>query len=248
MLQEERFNKILEELAENGAVKNIELSRKLNVSESTIRRDINELDELGELKKVFGGAVGIKKHVNTREEDIVTKAAVHVEEKDIIAKYAAGFICDDDSVFIDAGTTTERMTDYITNRKATYMTNGIVHAQKLAQRGFRVNIVSGAVKKVTLSVIGVNAVKSLSNLNFTKCFMGANGIDLEKGFTTPDMDEAMIKEEVVNRSNDVFILADSSKFGQVSAVTFAKLKGTCIITNKLDNDLYRKYAVVKEAK
>ena len=78
MLQEERFNKILEELAENGAVKNIELSRKLNVSESTIRRDINELDELGELKKVFGGAVGIKKHVNTREEDIVTKAAVHV--------------------------------------------------------------------------------------------------------------------------------------------------------------------------
>ena len=242
MLQEERFNKILEELAENGAVKNIELSRKLNVSESTIRRDINELDELGELKKVFGGAVGIKKHVNTREEDIVTKAAVHVEEKDIIAKYAAGFICDDDSVFIDAGTTTERMTDYITNRKATYMTNGIVHAQKLAQRGFRVNIVSGAVKKVTLSV------KSLSNLNFTKCFMGANGIDLEKGFTTPDMDEAMIKEEVVNRSNDVFVLADSSKFGQVSAVTFAKLKGKCIITNKLDNDLYRKYAVVKEAK
>ena len=160
------------ELAEPGAVKNIELSRKLNVSESTIRRDINELDELGELKKVFGGAVGIKKHVNTREEDIVTKAAVHVEEKDIIAKYAAGFICDDDSVFIDAGTTTERMTDYITNRKATYM----------------------------------------------------------------------------NRSNDVFILADSSKFGQVSAVTFAKLKGKCIITNKLDNDLYRKYAVVKEAK
>ena len=63
--------------------------------------------------------------MNTREEDIVTKAAVHVEEKDIIAKYAAGFICDDDSVFIDAGTTTERMTDYITNRKATYMTNGI---------------------------------------------------------------------------------------------------------------------------
>lgn len=78
----------------------------------------------------------------------------------------------DDSVFIDAGTTTERMTDYITNRKATYMTNGIVHAQKLAQRGFRVNIVSGAVKKVTLSVIGVNAVKSLSNLNFTKWLHG----------------------------------------------------------------------------
>ena len=58
MLQEERFNKILEELAENGAVKNVDLSRSLGVSESTVRRDINELDEMGELKKVFGGAIG----------------------------------------------------------------------------------------------------------------------------------------------------------------------------------------------
>ena len=88
---------------------------------------------------------------------------------------------------------------------------------------------------------------SLSNLNFTKCFMGANGIDLEKGFTTPDMDEALIKEEIVNHSNDVYVLADSSKFDQVFAVTFTKLKGKCIITDQLDNDLYRKHAIVKEA-
>ena len=246
MLQEERFNKILEELAESGAVKNIELSRKLNVSESTIRRDINELDELGELKKVFGGAVGIKKHVNTREEDIITKAAVHVEEKDIIAKYAAGFICDDDSVFIDAGTTTERMTDYITNRKATYMTNGIVHAQKLAQRGFRVNIVSGAVKKVTLSVIGVNAVKSLSNLNFTKCFMGTNGIDTESGFTTPDIGEAAVKTAVMKKSYVSFVLADHTKFGLVSPVTFADIEEACVITDRLEGEHYRRYTVIKE--
>ena len=77
--------------------------------------------------------------------------------------------------------------------------------------------------------------------------MGANGIDLEKGFTTPDMDEALIKEEFVNHSNDVYILADSSKFDQVFAVTFTKLKGKCIITDQLDNDLYRKHAIVKEA-
>ena len=111
MLQEERFNKILEELAENGAVKNVDLSRSLGVSESTVRRDINELDEMGKLKKVFGGAIGLKRPVNTKEDDVVTKASAHVREKDAIARYAAGLIRDDDAVFIDAGTTTERMTE-----------------------------------------------------------------------------------------------------------------------------------------
>lgn len=197
-------------------------------------------------RKVFGGAIGLKRPVNTKEDDVVTKASAHVREKDAIARYAAGLIRDDDAVFIDAGTTTERMTEYIANKNAVYMTNGILHAQKLAQRGFKVNIVSGMIKKATLSIVGAGAAKSLSNLNFTKCFMGANGIDLEKGFTTPDMDEALIKEEIVNHSNDVYILADSSKFEQVFAVTFTKLKGKCIITDRLDNDLYRKHAIVKE--
>lgn len=176
MLQEERFNEILEKLAENGAVKNVDLSRSLGVSESTVRRDVNELDEMGKLKKVFGGAIGLKRPVNTKEDDVVTKASAHVREKDAIARYAAGLIRDDDAVFIDAGTTTERMTEYIANK-----------------------------------------------------------------------DEALIKEEIVNHSNDVYILADSSKFEQVFAVTFTKLKGKCIITDRLDNDLYRKHAIVKEA-
>ncbi len=281
MLQEERFNLILQELAQNGAVKNINLAQTLNVSESTVRRDINELGEMGKLKKVFGGAVRLENPIDAAQDsapvnpadsvkpaglselsepagsevpergfgsgDIAARAALHAEEKSVIAKYAAGFICDDDSVFIDAGTTTAHMIDYIDNRKAAYMTNGIIHAQRLARRGFNVNMVSGSVKGTTLSVIGVNAVKSLYNLNFTKCFMGASGIDIERGFTTSDMDEAMIKEEVVSRSGSVYILADSSKFGRVSSVTFARLKETCIITDKLENDIYRKYAVIHEA-
>ena len=137
----------------------------------------------------------MKRPVNTKEDDVVTKASAHVREKDAIARYAAGLIRDDDAVFVDAGTTTERMTEYIANKNA------------VCRR---------------------------------------DGIDLEKGFTTPDMDEALIKEEMVNRSNDVYILADSSKFEQVFAVTFTKLKGKCIITDRLDNDLYRKHAIVKE--
>ena len=100
MLQEERFNKILAELSEKRAVKNIRLAEMLNVSESTIRRDINELDDMGILIKVFGVAMLIEKDVNTLEEDIITKSSVHVDEKELIARYAAGLIDDNDSVFI----------------------------------------------------------------------------------------------------------------------------------------------------
>lgn len=248
MLQEERYEKILEKLAEKGVVKSMELSEMLNVSESTIRRDINELRDMGKLKKVFGGAVPVKKNIHTEEEDITSKAAVHVAEKDAIGKYAAGLIKDNDLVFIDAGTTTERMLDHLDNRTAIYMTNGITHAKILAQRGFKVNVIGGTVKAATLAIVGITAVKAIENFNFTKCFIGANGIDLEKGITTPDPDEAMIKNEVIKHSSEAYILADSSKFDQIFAVTFAKPDEACIITDKLINSLYKKQGSVREAK
>ena len=69
-------------------------------------------------RKVFGGVIGLKRPVNTKEDDVVTKASAHVREKGAIARYAAGLIRDDDAVFIDAGTTTERMTEYIANKNA----------------------------------------------------------------------------------------------------------------------------------
>ena len=69
-------------------------------------------------RKVFGGAIGLKRPVNIKEDDVVTKASAHVREKDAIARYAAGLIRDDDAVFIEAGTTTERMTEYIANKNA----------------------------------------------------------------------------------------------------------------------------------
>ncbi|MEE0746452.1 MAG: DeoR family transcriptional regulator, partial [Anaerovoracaceae bacterium] len=99
MLQEERFNRILAELDSNGAVKSVKLAELLDVSESTVRRDINELDAKGRLKKVFGGAVRIGNDVSTFEEDVAAKSLYHRTEKDEIARYAAGLIEDGDMVY-----------------------------------------------------------------------------------------------------------------------------------------------------
>ena len=246
MLQEERYQVILRELSAHGAVKVAELSILLGASQSTIRRDIAELDRTGRLKKVFGGAVETERHIKTVEEDMKTKTLVRVTEKETVARYAAALIEDNDFIFIDAGTTTERMIDFVDNHTATYVTNGITHAQKLAGRGFKVHLTGGQLKPVTLSIVGGETISFLRRYNFTKSFMGVNGIDIQRGFTTPDVEESMVKEEVLRRTSAAYMLADSSKFGCVSAATFGNLEDGCIITDRLSDQIYKKYTAVRE--
>lgn len=244
MLQEERYNVILSEIESKGAVKVADLAFKLKSSESTIRRDINELDGSGKLKKVFGGAVALNRRIKTVEEPMEAKAFVRVKEKESIARRAASMIEDHDFVFIDAGTTTERMIDFIDNHTVTYVTNGITHGQKLAQRGFKVYMTGGQLKSATLSIVGASAVSFLGRCNFTKCFMGANGIDPQRGFTTPNFDESLVKAEALKRSSVTYVLTDGSKFGCVSAATFGQLEEATIITDRLNDQEYRNYTTI----
>ena len=246
MLQHERFEKILKQLQIYKAVKVVDLARELHTSQSTIRRDINELDKMGKLKKVFGGAIALGSVFISDEADVQTKTGMRSEEKDAIAKYAATLIAEDDFVYLDAGTTTERMLPYVPVEGVTYVTNGISHAHQLMRRGCRVYIVGGELKNSTEAVVGPEAVSSIRKYNFTKCFMGTNGIDMNRGFTTPDIEESLIKIQVIERSLATYILADSSKFGMISSVTFADINAASIITDKLPVPAYTGYTMVKE--
>lgn len=248
MLTEERYQLILRILSDRNAVTVAELSQQLNISESTIRRDLNALADMGKLNKVFGGATALTQSSGIFETDVANRANTMREEKTAIARYAATLIHDDDFVFIDAGTTTSRLIDFISNSKATYVTNGIIHAQKLIQKGLETYIVGGRVKPLTEAVIGTSGVKGLEGLNFTKAFMGTNGIDLNAGFTTPDIEEARLKETAVRNSYMTFVLADRSKFYKVCAVTFAPLKIGCIITDVCPDHQYSEKTIIKEVK
>lgn len=247
MLTEERFSEILKLLDEKRAVTVTELTELLQTSESTIRRDLNTLDEMGKLKKVHGGATVLGDGPSAFEEDVAAKAKSHMNEKNCIAKYAASLIHDDDFVFIDAGTTTEQLIQYLTNTRAVFVTNGIVHAKKLLKKGLKAYVIGGQLKLATEAIIGAQAVDSLRKYNFTKCFLGTNGVSAEAGYSTPDLEEALIKEEAVKRSYVTFVLADRSKFGKVSSVTFAELKQACIITDQLPDAKYAEYTTIKEA-
>lgn len=168
------------------------------------------------------------------------------EEKTAIGRYAATLVRDGDLVFIDAGTTTFRMIDFLTNKKATYVTNGVAHSRKLVQGGFPTYIISGRVKPVTEAIVGTNGIGLISKLNFTKAFMGTNGIDLRAGFTTPELDEGQLKEAAVKNSYMTFVLTDHTKFRKVFPITFASLRTACIITDYVPYERFKELTIIKE--
>lgn len=248
MLTFDRRNRILEYIAENGAAGVSELSKMLGASESTIRRDLAELSKTGKLDKVHGGAILPNLEFINREDSISVKVQKHYEEKLIVAEYAASLINDSDYVFIDAGSTTFLMTRFIIGSKATFITNGIAQAQELLKNGCIVMVLGGELKSTTEAIVGATAAKNLQKYNFSKAFIGANGITLKQGITTTDTSEAIIKAVAIEHSFSSFVLADSSKFGKVSAVTAAPVDSACIICDKCPDESIKSKTIVKEVK
>ncbi len=246
MLTEERYATILRILEEKKAVTVLDLTRALNASESTVRRDLTALHKNGRLYKVYGGATSIDNNYSSAEEDMKTKNDLFPEEKIAIARKAAGLIKRKDFVYIDAGSTTLHLIDFLTENSATFVTNGMQHAAKLAAKGFKVFIIGGAVKAVTEAVIGTEALESLKCYNFTKGFFGTNGISPKSGFSTPDADEGTIKSAALARCKHAYVLADQSKFNKISPITFANISSATIVTGRLEDKKYRDYTTVLE--
>ena len=132
MLSEQRYEMILKILEEKRSVTVTELTRLLDISESTARRDIVVLDKAGKLVKVFGGAVLSDNIYQAAEQTVTQRTEVHREEKRKIAQYAVSLIEPQDFIYLDAGTTTGYMLDFIEDTWASFVTNAGAHAQRLA--------------------------------------------------------------------------------------------------------------------
>ena len=232
MLAEERFSEILKLVNEHKTITVQELTELLDMSESTIRRDLTTLHKKGKLIKVHGGATAVNMAQYTRDESVAVRQDLNIDEKVQIGKYASSLIEKDDFVYIDAGTTTDFLIDFLTEQDAVYVTNGIMHAKKLTQKGCIVYLIGGELKEATLALVGEEAMKTLGRYHFTKGFFGTNGITKEEGFTTPDVGEAQVKQTAVQQCQKSYILADSTKFGNISAVTFAPFSGSVILTEE----------------
>ena len=240
MLTKERKSLILKKKKKKNTVTVQELKEKFNVSESTIRRDITFLSREGKLVKVFGGAVALEQGNRNEELSMIEKETINKEEILEIAEYAASLILPDDYVYIDSGSTTGKIIRYISEKRATYVTNSITHARDLVRRGLKVFLIGGELKENTEAIVGADAILHIQKYHFSKGFFGANGIDMKLGLTTTDVREALIKRVAVEntQAGSRFILADHDKFGKSSAVTFADFGGAVIITDKFPGEVY----------
>lgn len=245
MLTEERHKIILEVLQEKKLAKINELVEITNTSESTIRRDLTFLESINALKRIHGGATLPKGRL--LELSYGEKEIQSVDEKRVIAKYAATLIEDGDSVYLDAGTSTFEIIQFIDKKNIVVVTNGLKHINALVENNINCYILGGKVKSTTKAIIGIDALKNLEKFRFDKCFLGINGIHLEYGFTTPDSEEAILKESAIKHSRETFVLADEGKFGEVSFVKVADLGKATIITNSKTEDYegYSKKTKVK---
>lgn len=246
MLTEERFQRILSIVRSNRSVSVQKLTEILDTSESTIRRDLTILDQQGQLIKVRGGAIAKDTTYLTKDDPVNSRTQQNKDAKIKIAEYAASLIGEKDFVYMDAGTTTELIIDFLTKPGAIFVTNSIRNAQKLSEKGYTTYILGGEFKVSTEAIVGDEAVESLEKYHFTKGFFGTNGVSHENGFSTPDMKEAMVKKKALANCKHPYVLCDYSKFSKISCVTFAEFSAADIITTELENEGYRKYKNILE--
>ncbi|MGX5378163.1 DeoR/GlpR family DNA-binding transcription regulator [Ligilactobacillus sp. LYQ135] len=250
MLAEERRQIILDMLKSNRIVKVQEICKRTHCSESSVRRDLQVLEERGLLERVHGGAK--INYALQNEPDMFGKALQNPNAKEAIGRHAAMHINSEDVIFLDAGTTTLAMVDYLPQNKGiTVVTNGILHASALAERHIQTILLGGQLKATTKAIVGINAIEQLSKLRFNKAFLGINGVHPLDGYTTPDPDEAAIKEFALQKSQHTFVLADSSKLNEVSFMQVAPLNAATLIIEPTSAKLLRsftKQTTVEEVK
>ena len=246
MLAEQRAEKILAELSARRVVSVTDLCLMTGASETTIRRDLNALARQGKLSKVHGGAVLLSAEFHGEELDMETKRRLYTQEKERIAQYAAGLVQDDDIVFLDAGSTVLRMAEHLPSSGALFLTNSPECACRLLERSLRTYVLGGMMKAGTMAIMGAEALGGLRRYHFTKAFLGVNGIAIEQGYTTPDPEEAAVKTLAANQAQRVYVLADASKFGRVTAAAMFPIEAASVITDRVPDPQYRNYTEIRE--
>lgn len=238
LLETERHQLILEALNKKNTVKLQELIELTNCSESTIRRDLTQLEQGKFLKRVHGGAARLQGKL--QELTMTEKSSKNIQEKQRIAKYAGSLVKEGESIYLDAGSTVFEMIPFLPNN-IVVVTNGLMHTNELLEKNIKTYLLGGYIKMTTKAIVGRGALESLEKYRFDKCFMGVNGIHPQFGYTTPDQEEAMIKKVAISLTREAYVLADESKFSEISFAKIADLNEASIITNRLDSGLEEHY-------
>lgn len=211
----QRQDLILEELKKEPFVTIASLAQLLNVSEMTVRRDIQKLEDKGEVIQSGGGVkVMTRLHEELSHDQ---KAVLHAGEKNRIGQKACELIGPKACIYLDAGTTSLAMCQFLCERvDLTIVTNDLVVAQYMASNSENaVIMVGGLVRSQNLSTVGHLAVGILNALSIDIAFLSASSVDV-RGITTPDSDKVLVKQAVARNAAKKVLICDASKFEQVA--------------------------------
>ena len=234
MFAEERQRLVAARVAEAGRVSVTELAERFAVTTETVRRDLASLEQAGILRRVHGGAVPADS-VSTTETNLSERLVQHLLQKQLIAEAAAALIESSrpGSILLDAGSSTEALVDVLlakTNGRRNngaeqvVITNALPLADKLAGSSVHaVHLLGGRIRGLTRAAVGQETVDAVERLRPDLAVIGTNGVHEAFGLSTPDSEEAAVKEAFVRAARRVVVLADGSKLGVETLVQFARL-------------------------
>jgi DeoR family transcriptional regulator, aga operon transcriptional repressor len=216
LLNEERRREILRLLGRDGRVLVKDLSSHFRISQITIRKDLDVLQERGLVHRTHGGALTPPSSA-LNDLPVQEKEKLHRAEKGRIAQAAVRLVEEGQSILLDSGTTTEEIARSLRNfRKLTIITNAINIAAELANTEIEVILTGGTVRKNSSSLVGPLAEETLRQLSADILFLGVDGFDTRFGLSTPNLLEAKVNRVMVDISRKVVAVCDSSKFGRRS--------------------------------
>ncbi|MEU6018796.1 DeoR/GlpR family DNA-binding transcription regulator [Streptomyces sp. NPDC047515] len=234
LLAEQRRALILDEVRRRGGVRVNELTRKLSVSDMTVRRDLDALARQGLIEKVHGGAVPVVE-ASTHEPGFEAKSALELTAKEDIARAAAAMAVPGSAIALSGGTTTYALAQQLLDvPDLTVVTNSVRVADVFhsAQRsgaaggvrtGAATVVLTGGVRTPSDSLVGPVADQAIASLHFDVLFLGVHGISVEAGLSTPNLAEAETNRRFVQSARRVVVVADHTKWGTVGLSSFATL-------------------------
>ncbi|MFF3393982.1 DeoR/GlpR family DNA-binding transcription regulator [Streptomyces sp. NPDC002669] len=235
LLAEQRRALILDEVRRRGGVRVNELTRRLNVSDMTVRRDLDVLSRMGVVEKVHGGAVPVA-GASTHEPGFEAKSALELAAKEDIARAAAAMAAPGSAIALSGGTTTYALAQRLLDvPDLTVVTNSVrvSDAFHSAQRagsssgardGAATVVLTGGVRTPSDSLVGPVADRAIGSLHFDVLFLGVHGISVEAGLSTPNLAEAETNRRFVQSARRVVVVADHTKWGTVGLSSFASLE------------------------
>ncbi|MEO5919068.1 MAG: DeoR/GlpR family DNA-binding transcription regulator [Candidatus Limnocylindrales bacterium] len=225
MLARQRHTYILDRVREDGAVRVAELARDLGVSDMTVRRDLEVLDDQGLLEKVHGGATA-SAGSSLFEPGFIVKSELQLSEKEGIAEAAAGLVTPGMAIALSAGTTTYALARRLVDIPGiTVVTNSVPVSDVLYRLGSpdQTIIVTGGVRTPSDALVGPFAVAALQTIHVDLVFMGVHGMDPHSGFTTPNLLEAETNQALVQSGRRLVVVADHTKWGVIGISSIARL-------------------------